>query len=116
MSTPLKHEFEGKKLGILLDLLVEDADRWDKHREAVWPTVGDERAGKVIVPDGDDGARRRLECIEHENKEDVRDRWKKRGAGGRKQRIRWLLEGDQKCRFSKGVTTRRHCLVDATRP
>ena len=40
-----------------------DADRWEKHREAVWQTVGDARGGDVIVPDGDDGALRRIGCI-----------------------------------------------------
>ena len=83
-----------------------DADRWEKHREAVWQTVGDARGGDVIVPDGDDGALRRIGCIEHEERDEANDRWKKRGAGGRKQRIRWLLDGDQRCRFSKGTTTR----------
>ena len=92
-----------------------DADRWEKHREAVWQTVGDARGGDVIVPDGDDGALRRIGCIEHEERDEANDRWKKRGAGGRKQRIQWLLDGDQRCRFSKGTTTRRYCLVGAVR-
>ena len=96
---------------------VTDPDRWDAHRAAVWetdgvgsPLCGLGRTGKAIVPEAYDDAVRRAECIEHERSgPQAQAGWLARGAGGAKRRIEWMLEGDERCRFSRGLTARSYC-------
>jgi hypothetical protein len=80
---------------------VPDADRWEAPHAAVWETdgvgsalCGLGRTGKVIVPEEDNDAVRRAECIEHERSgQQAQAGWLARGAGGAKRRIQWMLEG-----------------------
>ena len=101
------------------EMSVTDADRWEAHHAAVWETdgvgsalcgLGIHRTGNVIVPEEYNDAVRRAECIEHERSgRQAQAGWLARGAGGAKRRIEWMLEGDERCRFSRGLTARSYC-------
>ena len=48
----------------------------------------------------DKAALEKMECLLREGDDkQMAAAYKKRGAGGREQRIKWLLEGDERCRF-----------------